>query len=34
MNQRHREGACEKKINYGKDKEQDENDIGGKEVKK
>jgi len=28
MNQRHRQGACEKKINYGKDKKQDENDIG------
>jgi len=34
MNQRHREGACEKKIDYGKDKKQDENDIGGKEVRK
>jgi len=29
MNQRHREGGCERKINYGKDKEQDENDIWG-----
>jgi len=34
MSQRRREGACEKKINHGKDKEQDEIDIGGKEVKK
>jgi len=30
MNQRHREGACEKKIDYGKDKKQDENDIWGR----
>lgn len=34
MNQRHREGAYERKINYGKDKKQDENDIGEKEVRK
>jgi len=34
MNQRHGEGGCEKKIDYGKDKKQDENDIGKKEVRK
>jgi len=33
MNQRHREGTCEKRINYGKDKKQDEIDIRGKGVR-